>query len=92
MPEVQRQGDPNNEGGIASSGVASVRVNGKPVVVNGTSVTGHKPFNQKKHRDSVITRGGIASVRAEGKPVNVNGNADTCDHVRVSGSPNVRAG
>ena len=41
MPAVQRQGDANSAGGVASSGVASVRVNGRPVVVPGISVTPH---------------------------------------------------
>jgi hypothetical protein len=32
MPAVQRQGDSNSAGGAATGGVASVRVNGRPVV------------------------------------------------------------
>jgi uncharacterized Zn-binding protein involved in type VI secretion len=32
MPSAQRQGDTNSAGGVATSGVDSVRVNGKPVV------------------------------------------------------------
>ena len=32
MPQVQRAGDPNSAGGAAGVGVASVRVNGQPIV------------------------------------------------------------
>lgn len=94
MPPVQRRGDPNSAGGIAKSGVASVRVNGQPVVVNGTGVSAHAPWSRRSHppHASTVTQGGISSVRADGKPINVNGNADLCGHVRQGGSSDVRAG
>lgn len=93
MPSVQRQGDSNSAGGSAKLGVSSVRVNGQPVVVNGTSVSAHAPWGRPHPRHaSTTTGGGVASVRAGGVPINVTGNADGCGHVRQGGSPNVRAG
>ena len=93
MPPVQRQGDPNNAGGAAGTGVASVRVNNLPVVVDGTSVSAHAPWG-KPHppHASPVTTGGVGSVRAGNIPINVDGNPDTCGHSRTSGSPNVRVG
>ena len=91
MPAVQRQGDTNSAGGAATSGVASVRVNGKPVVVNGTSVSAHAPWGRPHPPHAgPTTTGGSATVRAGGKPVVRTGNVDTCGHARVGGSPNVR--
>lgn len=95
MPPVQRQGDPNSEGGAATGGVASVRVNNRPIVVDGTGVAPHAPWkNAKAHAPhaAASTAGGVGSVRAGGIPVNVDGNADTCGHPRTSGSADVRAG
>ena len=93
MPAVQRQGDANSAGGVASSGVASVRVNGRPVVVPGISVTPHPCCGQKgcaKHC-SATTNGGSATVRAGGKPIiRTSSDVDTCGHARSGGSPNVR--
>lgn len=93
MPPVQRQGDPNSSGGQAKSGVASVRVNGQPVVVNGTVVSAHAPWGRPHPPHAATTTGGgVSTVRAGGVPINVDGNADGCGHVRQNGSPNVRAG
>lgn len=93
MPPVQRQGDPNNAGGAATGGVGSVRVNGQPVVVDGTGVAGHAPWGRPHPpHASPTTTGGVGSVRAGGIPVNVDGNPDTCGHTRTSGSGDVRAG
>jgi uncharacterized Zn-binding protein involved in type VI secretion len=93
MPAVQRQGDANSAGGVASSGVASVRVNGRPVVVPGISVTPHAFCGRQggaKHC-SATTNGGSATVRASGKPIiRTSSDVDTCGHVRSGGSPNVR--
>ena len=88
MPAVQRVGDADSGGGVITSGVGSVRVNGIAVSVNGSSVTPHARKN--KHRP--VTAGGVGSVRAGGAPVNVAGNADTCGHARTGGSSNVSAG
>jgi|TARA_R110000868_G_scaffold411076_1_gene701719 uncharacterized Zn-binding protein involved in type VI secretion len=94
MPSVQRKGDSNSAGGVAKSGVATVRVNGKPVVVNGTGVSAHAPWKRRAHppHAAASTKGGSATVRAGGIPINTTGNADTCGHSRVGGSPNVRIG
>ena len=93
MPAVQRQGDPNDAGGTASGGVGSVRVNGKPVVVDGTAVSSHAPWGRPHPpHNAASTTGGIGSVKAGGIPINVDGNADSCGHTRTSGSSDVRAG
>jgi uncharacterized Zn-binding protein involved in type VI secretion len=93
MPAVQRQGDPNSAGGINTSGVGSVRVNGRPVVVPGISVTPH-PCCGRSGCDahcSAVTTGGSGTVRAGGKPViRTAVDSDSCGHPRSAGSPNVR--
>jgi uncharacterized Zn-binding protein involved in type VI secretion len=88
MPAVQRVGDVDSGGGVITSGVGSVRINGIPVSVNGSSVSPHARKNS--HRP--VTAGGVGSVQAAGSPVNVAGNADTCGHARTGGSSNVSAG
>ena len=93
MPPVQREGDPNNAGGTATVGVASVRVNNRPICVDGTMVNGHAPWGRPHPPHAAAsTTGGVGSVRAGNIPVNVDGNPDTCGHSRTSGSENVRAG
>ena len=97
MPAAQRQGDTNSEGGAATSGVASVRVNGKPIVVDGVSVSPHAPWPQRRRNPhpphaSATTGGGNSTVRAGGKSVVTTGNVDSCGHARTGGSPNVRVG
>ena len=93
MPAVQRQGDPNGSGGINTSGVASVRVNGRPIVVPGISVTPHPCCGQNGCgiHCSAVTSGGSGSVRAGGNPVIRDGDSDTCGHSRTAGSATVRA-
>ena len=94
MPAVQRQGDSNSAGGIAVSGVTSVRINNRPVVVPGVSVTPHPCCGQPGcgAHCSAVTVGGIGSVRAGNKPIILTGHADSCGHSRTGGSPSVRAG
>ena len=93
MPAVQRQGDPNTSGGINTSGVGSVRVNGRLIVVPGIGVTPHPCCGQNGCgiHCSAVTSGGSGSVRAGGRPVIRDGDADTCGHSRTAGSPSVRA-
>ena len=93
MPAVQRQGDPNGSGGINTSGVASVRVNGRPIVVPGIGVTPHPCCGQNGCgiHCSAVTSGGSGSVRAGGRPVIRDGDSDTCGHSRTAGSASVRA-
>ena len=88
MPAVQRVGDADGGGGVAQGGVASVRVNGRPVIVNGNSVTGHG----KGPHGGPVTAGGNGTVRAGGIPVVTTGCADTCGHARAGGSGDVRVG
>jgi uncharacterized Zn-binding protein involved in type VI secretion len=93
MPAVQRKGDPNSSGGIATGGVATVRVNGRPVAVPGISVTPHPCCGQPGcgAHCAATTSGGSGSVRAGGKPVlRTSSDSDTCGHPRSGGSSNVR--
>jgi uncharacterized Zn-binding protein involved in type VI secretion len=88
MPAVQRQGDSDSGGGAVTSGIGSVRTNGKPTAVIGLAVSKHG----KKAHAGPQTAGGVSSVRVAGKPISVTGDADTCGHTRTGGSSNVRAG
>jgi uncharacterized Zn-binding protein involved in type VI secretion len=96
MPAVQRNGDSDAGGGVASGGVASVKVNGRPIMIPGQSVTPHPPYPRRgrnaHNNGSTVTGGGVPSVRAGGQPVVVTGDADSCGHARAGGSENVRAG
>ena len=97
MPAVQRKGDKNAGDGVASGGVASVRVNNQPIMIPAQEVSAHPPYGRRGratvHNDgSQKTAGGVASVRAGGKPVVVTDDKDTCGHARVGGSPDVFAG
>ena len=93
MPAVQRQGDANSAGGLATSGVSSVRVNGRAVVVPGISVSPHPCCGGRgcsKHC-SATTSGGSSTVRVGGQPVvRTSVDVDTCGHPRAGGSPDVR--
>jgi uncharacterized Zn-binding protein involved in type VI secretion len=93
MPAVQRQGDPNTSGGINTSGVGSVRVNGRLIVVPGIGVTPHPCCGQSGCgiHCSAVTSGGSGTVRAGGRPVIRDGDSDTCGHSRTAGSATVRA-
>jgi uncharacterized Zn-binding protein involved in type VI secretion len=93
MPNVQRLGDPNTAGGIVTSGVASVRVNGRPIVIPGMPVTPHFCCGQPGCgiHCSAVTSMGSPNVRAANSPVIRTGiDLDTCGHARAGGSPNVR--
>jgi uncharacterized Zn-binding protein involved in type VI secretion len=92
MPAVQRVGDSNSAGGLATGGVASVRVNGRPIVVAGNGVAPHAPWG-KPHppHAAAKVKGGSATVRAGGVPVIRTGDTDTCGHPRSGGSTDVRA-
>ena len=93
MPAVQRVGDANGAGGVAQGGVASVRVNGQPIIVNGNAVSDHAPYG-KPHppHAAASTTGGNGTVKAGGIPVITTGCADTCGHARAGGSGDVRVG
>ena len=65
MPAVQRQGDSDSGGGVVTSGIGSVRTNGKPTAVIGLAVSKHG----KKAHSGPQTAGGVSTVRVAGKPV-----------------------
>jgi len=94
MTSVQRQGDTNSAGGAANGGIASVRINGRPVVVPGVPVTPHPPCGQRNQQPhcSASTQGGSDTVRASGQNIILTNDVDTCGHPRVGGSPDVRIG
>jgi uncharacterized Zn-binding protein involved in type VI secretion len=90
---IQRVGDVNTAGGVAVSGAATVRINGRAVVLPGVSVTPHPCCGQRRCPPvhcSAVTVGGRADIRAEGKPVIVTGDVDSCGHARAGGSETVR--
>jgi len=94
MPGIQRVGDANGAGGVTTSGVSSVRANGRPVVVPGGSVTPHPCCGRKgcpPIHCNAVTSGGSGSVRAGGRPIIRSGDSDTCGHSRTAGSGTVRA-
>jgi len=92
MPAVQRDGDSNSAGGVVSGGVASVRVNGSPVTVNGNPVSSHAPWGPPHPpHQAATTTGGSGTVKAGGIGIVTTGCADTCGHARVGGSGDVRA-
>ena len=88
MPAVQRKDDQNSAKAAITGGFSSVRVNNKPISINGSDVANHG----KKPHDAPKTANGVTSVRAGNTPINVTGNADTCGDKRIGGSPDVRAG
>jgi len=95
MPAVQRVGDANGAGGVATGGVGSVKVNGRPVIVNGNGVTAHPCCGQKgcpPIHCGAGTAGGVGTVRAGGVAIVVTGSGDTCGHARAGGSGDVRIG
>ena len=94
MAGVQRQGDANSAGGVITGGNSTVRINGRPVAVEGLSVTPHPCCGQKRcppvHCNA--TTKGSSSVKAGGKSVILTGDVDTCGHARAGGSDNVKVG
>jgi len=89
MSGVVRQGDKDSGGGAVTKGVDSVLVNGRPISVDGSPVSGHRPWME---HNNPKTSGGLQSVIANGIPINIIGNPDTCGHNRSEGSGDVVAG
>lgn len=90
-----RVGDPNVAGGIIITGDPTVRVNGRPVAVEGARVTPHPCCGAKGCPPShcrASTTAGQSVVRVSGKLVTVSGSNDSCNHTRVLGSQDVRIG
>ena len=95
MPAAQRVGDADGAGGVATGGVASVRVNNRAVIVNGNSVTPHPCCGRRgcpPVHCSATTTGGSGTVRAGGISINRTGDPDSCGHSRAGGSGDVRVG
>jgi len=93
MPAAERQNDPNNStppGTIVKVTQNTVFVNGLPLSVDGSLVSGHP--GGKPHSDNPKTANGSNTVFVDGKPVNRVGDADTCGHKRLTGSPDVFIG
>lgn len=88
MPAVQRQGDKNDAGAAIIGGLGSVRVNNLPVSVDRTAVVEH---GKGTHASPQTSRGN-PTVKAGNVPINTAGNPDTCGHIRMGGSPDVRIG
>lgn len=93
MPRVVREGDVNNAGGRVIKGRKSFLVDGRPVSVDGSPVSAHRPF-EKPHSPNGVpkTANGTSSFLVDGIPVNHIGNPDTCKHMRIEGSPNFYVG
>lgn len=97
---VVRMTDPNSCGGVPMSGEATVRVNGIPVVVSGATVTPHPDFAAKFFPDpkydlrhaTARTVSINPTVKAGGLPIVTASDVDSCGHVRINASPNVRIG
>ena len=95
MPEAQRDGDANDQGGVTSGGVGSVRVNNRPVSVVGNSVSRHFCCGRKgcpPIHCAAKTGGGSGTVRAGGIAIVRAGDTDNCGHARIGGSGDVRVG
>lgn len=89
---VHRKTDPNTGGGkVDKIPQSTVYANNLLVSVDGSEGTSHPPCpNVVIHcKGNWITANGNPTVFAEGIPVNNKGDADTCGHVRDTGSPNV---
>jgi uncharacterized Zn-binding protein involved in type VI secretion len=96
MPgRVQRLGDRNTAGGIATRGDSSVLVNGRPVVTIGSRVTPHPCCGAKgcpPIHCSASTTSTNFTVLVKGRPITTAGDVDTCGHSRSSGSSDVLVG
>lgn len=91
MAKVVRKNDPNVCGGIVMTGMPTVRVNGLPVAVNNAAVSPHTTF-EPPHTQARTSATKNKTVKAGGLPIVVSTDQDTCQHIRGSGSPNVRIG
>lgn len=95
MPKAQRVGDANGAGGVARTGVSSVRVNNRPIIVVGNPVTPHPCCGSEDCPSihcSARTSGGSKTVRAGNIRIVRTGDSDNCGHARAGGSGDVRVG
>lgn len=86
MPKVVRQGDRNSAGGRVIKGSSSFLVDNKPISINGSPVSPHKPCPEDKKHCHAKTSEGTHSFIVDGIPVNIVGDHDTCGHARIEGS------
>jgi len=94
MPGIQRVGDANGAGGVITSGIDSVRINGRPIATTGQGVSAHPCCGRRgcpPIHCYATTAGGSGTVRAGGIPASLTGDGDTCGHARAGGSGDVRA-
>ena len=87
--------DDLNNLGAAIAGVTDykVKVNGKLLSTDGSSVQDHLPVDGVNTHTNVSTANGSSTVKSGGAiPVNRTGDADSCGHTRVGGSSNVNIG
>lgn len=87
MHRVVREGDKNSAGGKVLKGNSNFIVDGKPVSVDGSPVSPHKPCPKVPKHCHAKTAQGTSDFIVDGIPVNVTGNIDTCGHPRIEGSP-----
>ena len=87
MPQLSRQGDKNQEGGVILRGAATVICNNIPVGLHVSGITNHHPG--KKQHKSASTTDGSPTVFAENVPVLRVGSGNNCGHSIVEGSPDV---
>ena len=90
---AQRKDDLNNLG-AAIAGVTDnkVKVNGKLLSTDGSSVQDHLLVNNVNIHVNTRTANGSSTVKSGGVPVNRTGDADSCGHTRIGGSSNVNIG
>jgi uncharacterized Zn-binding protein involved in type VI secretion len=90
MPAVARVTQDRTGDIIIGNLAPSVKVNGKPIAVEGAAVTPYKPFTGCFAAPKLGP--GSKSVNAEGKSVCRQGDKDICGTPIIKGSDNVNAG
>ena len=92
---IQRVGDRNTAGGVILNGDDSVLINGRAVAVRGAKVSPHPCCGHKgcpPTHCNAKTQATESTVLVNGVPLILADDTDTCDHPRVSGSPDVTVG
>lgn len=92
---IQRVGDRNTAGGVILNGDDSVLINGRAVAVRGAKVSPHPCCGHKgcpPTHCNAKTQATESTVLVNGVPLILADDKDTCDHPRVSGSPDVTVG
>lgn len=87
MAKVSRLGDTNQEGGRILRGASTVYVNGIPIGLHVSRISGH---GRNEHSENAAaTTDGSPSVYAEGQQVLRVGSGNTCGHHIANGSEDV---